>query len=260
MSTFIISCGGTGGHLAPGIALAEGLMERGHRCYLLISNKEVDARLIAKYGHLEFVRVPGVGLGGGLKGFFRFSIEQLRGIVFGMRLLKRLKPDMIVGFGGFTTVGIVLAGYFLGCPIVLHEANHRVGKAIRLLSGLAKRVYLPSGVGLKNLSAKVVRHFGYPVRREIRPLERGEACEKLGLRAGVKRILVFGGSQGASVLNRWVVDNFERLGALGIHIYCVTGMGKCERERLKYVREDGELVDAYAHVVCLVKLTCWLLI
>jgi UDP-N-acetylglucosamine--N-acetylmuramyl-(pentapeptide) pyrophosphoryl-undecaprenol N-acetylglucosamine transferase len=59
MSHFLISCGGTGGHLSPGIALAEGLAERGHAATLLISEKKVDARLIEKYPHLSFARMPG---------------------------------------------------------------------------------------------------------------------------------------------------------------------------------------------------------
>ena len=61
MSTWLISCGGTGGHLAPGIALAEGLTDRGHRVTLLISHKKVDARLVEKYPQFTFLRVPGTG-------------------------------------------------------------------------------------------------------------------------------------------------------------------------------------------------------
>ena len=134
MSTFIISCGGTGGHLSPGIALAEGLIERGHTCYLVISNKDVDSRLIRNYSHLKFIRIPGVGFSFSLRGLLGFAREQLRGLAFAVKLLRKVKPDMVIGFGGVTTVGIAVAAYLLGCPVVLHEANHRAGKAIRFLS------------------------------------------------------------------------------------------------------------------------------
>lgn len=244
MSTFIISCGGTGGHLSPGIALAEGLIERGHRCYLVISNKEVDSRLIRNYSHLEFIRVPGVGLSFSLKGLFYFSREQLKGLLFAVSLLRKLKPDIVIGFGGFTTVGISVAAFLLGCPVVLHEANRRAGKAIRFLSVLARRVYLPPGVRLKSLPPKTIRHFGYPVRKNIRPIGKHLACKKLDIQPDVRRLLVLGGSQGASVLNNWVLDNFEDLGALGINVYCVTGLGKCTKGKLEYVSENGELVQA----------------
>jgi len=244
MSTFIISCGGTGGHLSPGIALAEGLIERGHRCYLVISNKEVDSRLIRNYSHLEFIRVPGVGFSFNLKGIFLFLREQLKGLFFAARLLRKIRPDIVIGFGGFTTVGVSAVAYLLGCPIVLHEANRCAGKAIRLLSVLARRVYLPPGVRLKSLPPRTMRHFGYPVRKNVRPIGKHSACKKLDLKPDAKRLLVLGGSQGASVLNKWVLDNFEGLSALGINVYCVTGLGKCTKGKLEYVSENGELVQA----------------
>jgi len=61
MASFIISCGGTGGHLAPGVAMLEGLEEKGHTCKLVISRKEVDSRLIKKYPNIEYIRIPGIG-------------------------------------------------------------------------------------------------------------------------------------------------------------------------------------------------------
>lgn len=244
MSTFIISCGGTGGHLSPGIALAEGLIERGHTCHLIISNKEVDSRLILNYSHLEFIRAPGVGLTFSLKGLLRFSWQQLKGLLFAFRLLRKIKPDIVIGFGGFTTAGISVAASFLGYPIVLHEANHRTGKAIRFLSILACRVYLPPGVRLKSLPPKTIRHFGFPVRKDVRPVGRQLACKRLDLRPDVKRLLVLGGSQGASILNKWVIDNFEALGGLGIHVYCITGLGKCTHGKLESISDKGERVQA----------------
>lgn len=244
MSTFIISCGGTGGHLSPGIALAEGLIERGHKCFLVISKKEVDSRLIQNYSHLDFIKSPGVGLTFSLMGLFRFFREQLKGLFFAVSLLRKIRPDIVIGFGGFTTAGISIASYLLGFPVVLHEANRRAGKAIRLLSVIARRVYLPPGVRLKSLPPKTIRHFGYPVRKEIRPMSKYSACRRLNLRSDVKRLLVLGGSQGASVLNKWVLDNFEDLGAHGINIYCVTGLGKYAEGKLEYVLENGQRVEA----------------
>lgn len=244
MSTFIISCGGTGGHLSPGIALAEGLIEQGHDCHLIISNKEVDSRLALNYSHLNFIRIPGVGFSFKLKDFFRFGWGQIKSILFAFRLLREIKPDIVVGFGGFTSFAISIVAYFFDCPVVLHEANRRPGKVIRLLSILACRVYLPPGVHLKALSLKTIRHIGYPIRKSIRPIPRQTACYRLDLRSDVKRLLVLGGSQGASVLNKWVVDNFEYLGNLGIDVYCVTGLGKCSKGRLDYVAENGKLIQA----------------
>lgn len=243
MNTFVISCGGTGGHLSPGIALAEELIQRGHKCYLIISNKEVDSRLIKKYSQLEFVRIPGVGFSFSLKGVIRFFHEQIKGILFSIKFLHKKEPDIVIGFGGFTTFGISIAAWILGFPIVLHEANRKVGKAIRLLSVLAQRVYLPLGVRLRSLPPRTIRYIGYPVRKEIRPISKSLACEKLEIKDNVKRLLVLGGSQGASILNKWVNENFEKLAELGIHVYCVTGLGKGVPGKIEYTAKNGESAE-----------------
>lgn len=244
MSVFVISCGGTGGHLAPGIALAEALMERGHTCYLVISTKEVDSRLMSNYPELKFVRIPGVGFSFTLLGLYLFFREQFKGILFAVKFLHKVKPNVVMGFGGFTTIGISLAASVLGFPIVLHESNRRIGKAIRFLSILARRIYLPPGVLLRSFLPKTIRQIGYPVRKDVQPIGKKTACKRLGLQSDVKRLLVLGGSQGATVLNKWVLENFERLAELGIHVYCVTGLGKCSQGKLEYHSGSGEQVQA----------------
>lgn len=244
MSTFVISCGGTGGHLSPGIALAEGLIERGHECHLVVSCKRVDACLISQYPDLECTKIPGVAFSVKPLALLKFLYYQVKAIFFAINLIRKKRPDTVIGFGGFTTLSFGIGSFLLGCPIVLHEANRCAGKAIRLLSVWAKRVYLPPGVELKSLPPKTIRHFGYPVRKEVRPLMKHDACRKLGLRADVKRLLVMGGSQGAEVLNQWVLSNFEKLALQGIDVFCVTGMGKSSQGKLEYVLEDGKMSQA----------------
>lgn len=129
MSRFLISCGGTGGHLAPGIALAEELQRRGHEVRLLISRKQVDARLAEKYPQLVFEPVASAGLEGGLLGVARFGLGQLRALAAGWRRVRRERPAAVIGFGGFTSVGPAVAGWLQGVPVVLHEANRVPGRA-----------------------------------------------------------------------------------------------------------------------------------
>ena len=111
MSSFLISCGGTGGHLSPGISLAEGLVAQGHTVRLLISEKKVDGRLIEKYPHFEFIRIPGTGFSLHPVKFCRCCASQLKGFLFSLRLVKEKRPDGIVGFGGFTSTGVVLVPF-----------------------------------------------------------------------------------------------------------------------------------------------------
>lgn len=226
MSNFLISCGGTGGHLSPGIALAEGLADRGHTATLLISQKRVDARLIEKYPNLHFVPIPSAPLARDPAGFAKFVFSQTKGFFVSLGLVRRLRPAGIIGFGGFTTAAIIVAGKLRGVPVALHEANRVPGRAIRSLARFARRVYLPPGIDLPGLKAGVVRPAGLPVRCEITRLSREDACRQLGLDPSKKVLAIFGGSQGATALNDWARRELPQLASEGVQLYCVTGLGK----------------------------------
>jgi UDP-N-acetylglucosamine--N-acetylmuramyl-(pentapeptide) pyrophosphoryl-undecaprenol N-acetylglucosamine transferase len=229
----IITCGGTGGHLAPGIALAEGLTARGHTVIVLISQKRVDARLIEKYPHFNFVPVPGTAFSWHPLDFLRFIVSQVRGFVFSLRAIRQMRPDIMVGFGGFTSVSAVIAGRMLRIPVALHEANRVPGRTVRLLGRLVQRVYLPQGVRLSSVRASATRHVSLPVRREISRQPRTAAQERLNLDPKQKVLVVFGGSQGASALNDWARSQLDRLAHAGVQVYCVTGLGKGRHEMLQ---------------------------
>ncbi len=245
MSSFIIACGGTGGHLSPGIALAEALVARGHSTSLLISHKKVDSRLSEKYPQLDFLRVPSAPFGWRPDVHLRFHVRQTQGLFFCFDLLRRVKPDAIVGFGGFTNAGIVLAGRMAGVPVALHEANRVPGRSTRLLSRFARRLYLPPGVRLPGRLGLMVRHTGLPVRREIVRLARAEARAQLGVDPAQKLLVVLGGSQGAGPLNRWVDGQVAALAQEGVQVWCVTGLGKGETGVREYPGRSGQPVRAW---------------
>jgi len=242
MSCFLIACGGTGGHLAPGIALAEELESRGHQCTLLISNKQVDSRLIEKYKDLRFVVLPGVGFSLHPSRLLKFIVSQMKGIVAAFRLIKELKPEAIFGFGGYTCIAMTLGGLFSQIPVALHEANRVPGKAIRFMGSFAKRVYLPVGVKVGHIKANRVRHYGYPVRKEILRVPKAEARERLGMNPNQKVLIILGGSQGASALNDWASSVMERLARDEVQVYCVTGLGKGSDEIFEYESRRGTKV------------------
>lgn len=244
MSLFMISCGGTGGHLSPGIAVAERLIERGHHCILIVSEKQVDSRLAQNYPELEFVQLPGVGFSLRPRQLFRFVVTQVKALFEALKLIQEHKPDTVIGFGGFISVSVSIVGALVGCPIVLHEANRYVGKAIRFLSALAKRVYLPQGVKLRSLPPKTIRHACYPLRREIRHVSRTHAAQKRGMDPNAKWLLVIGGSQGARALTLWVEEHFEALAEQGINVYCVTGLSYKNKGTLQYKMETGKVAKA----------------
>lgn len=249
MSRFIIACGGTGGHLAPGIAVAQELQSRGHACTLLVSRKGVDGRLSAKYGDLDFVCSPGQALSLHPVRMASFLISQLQALVFGFRLLTE-RPQAVLAFGGFTSVGLVVAAWLRGVPVALHEANRRPGRAIRLLRRFASRVYLPDAMSLQGLTPSLVRHMGYPVRKEISRMPRDEARRQLGIEPGGKLLVVLGGSQGASALNSWVDENAEALCRNGVNIYCITGQGKGTERVIETRDTNGGVSKAWFVPFC----------
>jgi len=250
MSRFLISCGGTGGHLSPGIALGEALVARGHKATLLISNKKVDARLIEKYAHLTFLRIPGAPFSLNPVGFARFFVKQATAFFYGINLVRTHRPDAIIGFGGFTTSSVILAGAMFKVPVVLHEANRVPGRAIRLLGRLARRVYLPPGIRLSDVRMSALREMGLPVRKEIVREPRATALQSFGFDPRFNVLVVLGGSQGATSLNDWAYKNAAPLALEGVQVCCVTGLGKHEPEVLHFTTRRGEPIKASFFPFC----------
>ena len=250
MSTFLISCGGTGGHLSPGIALAEGLTARGHTVRLLISQKRVDARLIEKYPQFHFVRVPGTGFSWNPVKLVSCLVSQLRGLFFCLALVRETRPQAVIGFGGFTSTGIVVAARLKRVPVALHEANRVPGRAVRLLGRFAQRVFLPPGVALSAARAGAARHVGLPVRREIARVPQSTARAVFGFDQNQKLVVVLGGSQGATALNEWARRSARTLAAENIQLCCITGLDKGRDGFVDLQSKTGASVRAYYLMFC----------
>ena len=230
MSRVLLACGGTGGHLAPGIALAQRLTEEGHECRLIVSRKAVDARMTAHYPRLSFVPGKGRGFGPGLLGRLLFFPALLGAVWSSWRLLREFRPSVLVCFGGFMSLAPALACRLAGVPVLVHEANRHPGKAVRLIARFATSVHLPTGVRLPGVAADRQHDSGYPVRAEIRPEAREAARRALGLPPAGRLVLVVGGSQGAARLNRWVEAHLADFAERGVHVLCLTGPGGREDE------------------------------
>lgn len=239
--TYLISCGGTGGHLAPGIALAQELIARGHAATLLISEKRVDAQLAAKYPDLHFKSIPGAPLTFAPSGLLRFLIQQAKGARVAVRLVREMRPDVIIGFGGFTSAAVMLVGAATRVPIALHEANRVPGRAIRVMTPLARRVYVPAGVALARAGERL-RHAGLPVRREIQREDRAAASISFGFDPARPMVAVLGGSQGATALNAWAETAAPALATAGIQLCCVTGGGKGATQERVFAGPGGAAV------------------
>ena len=205
----VIACGGTGGHLFPGVAVAQELKSRGHEVRLLISEKKVDAAASKKYGDdLQFDSVAAIAKPKTLSlKMIPFLLKFWKTKSYCSGLLKKAQADAVIGMGGFTSMPPVMAGKKLGLKCFVHDSNALPGKANRLTARYCDKIFLGMEAAKQYFSDRPVVHTGTPVREEIETLpSRQEAAQKLGVDAEKKTVLVMGGSQGAKKLNSIVVE------------------------------------------------------
>jgi UDP-N-acetylglucosamine--N-acetylmuramyl-(pentapeptide) pyrophosphoryl-undecaprenol N-acetylglucosamine transferase len=244
MRNVVIACGGTGGHLTPGIALAQSLEEKGCPSWLFISQKGVDSRLSSKYPNLSFVPLPGAPLIKSPVGLARFCHGFAFSFLRSHRFYRKVGADALVGFGGFSSFGPAMAARARRMPVFIHEANRAVGKAVRFLAKRSTRLYLPEGMQLEGISPEIIRNVGYPLRKEFRRIPRERARKQLGIALDDRLLVVLGGSQGATSLNSWVKGNIEPLAKDGISIYCLTGMNNESSGVIQMDGSDGQKVTS----------------
>lgn len=199
----IIACGGTGGHLFPGIAVAEVLCARGHEVMLLISEKKVDAEASAKYAHLRFETVPAVAKPPTLSPRMLPFLWKTWGVITRCKsIIREFGADAVLGMGGFTSLPPVYAGHKLGLKTFIHDSNARPGRANVLTSRFCTQVFLGLDAAKAFFPNRETVTTGTPVRPEIIHLPtREDAANCFSLDSGKTTILVTGGSQGAQRLN-----------------------------------------------------------
>ncbi len=199
----LIACGGTGGHLFPGIAVAESLLAQGHEPLLLISQKKIDAQASAKYPHLHFESVPAIAKPRTLSpAMLPFLWALYQSVKRSKKIILEFGADAVLGMGGFTSLPPVLAGHRLGKKTFIHDSNARPGRANILTSRFCTKVF----IGLEPAARffnKPTRLTGTPARPEIHnPPSRAEAAGHFDLDPHKTTLLVTGGSQGAFRLNQ----------------------------------------------------------
>ncbi|MEY2547061.1 MAG: UDP-N-acetylglucosamine--N-acetylmuramyl-(pentapeptide) pyrophosphoryl-undecaprenol [Verrucomicrobiota bacterium] len=220
----VIACGGTGGHLFPGIAVAETLRDRGHEVMLFISEKEVDALALKEHPELRYEKLPTVGLPSGFSpaifGFVRRFGESLS---MCRAIYRKFKPQVVLGMGGFTSTAPVMAGRMRGISTFIHESNAIPGKANRFTARMVRAVLLGFKECAQFFPKARTEVTGTPIRTELRPLDRHVARERLGLDSGLTTLLVMGGSQGASGINQAMIKAAPALRDLQLQIVHLTG-------------------------------------
>src|SRR5690606_23484672 len=197
--TALIMAGGTGGHIFPGLAVAEELRARGWRLHWLGTPGSMESRIVPPQGFaFEAIDFSGVR-GKGLATLLLLPLRLLRALAQAWGVLRRVRPDVVVGLGGYVTFPGGLVAAATGRPLVLHEQNSVPGMANRLLARVAERVFTAfPGV----LAGRRTQWVGNPLRAAF--LRQPAPAERFAGRSGPLRLLVVRGSRGARALNEIV--------------------------------------------------------
>ncbi len=197
-----IACGGTGGHLFPGLAVAEQLTGRGCAVALLISPKEIDQQAAKSTFGMEIITLPAVALQNwnGLS----FAGSFLKSLLAARKIFRRRKPDAVLAMGGFTSAPPVWVGKDFGAKTFLHESNTIPGRANRLLARFVNEAFVGFPEAAARLKTRKATTTGTPVRAQFQPLNAANCRAALGLEPNRPTVLVMGGSQGASGINEMI--------------------------------------------------------
>ncbi len=196
-ATALVMAGGTGGHIFPGLALAEALRERGWRVHWLGNAASMEGKLVPPRGFaFESIDFGGVR-GKGPLTLALLPLRLLKAFWQSMAAIRRVQPDVVIGLGGYISFPAGMMGVLLGKPLVLHEQNSVAGLANKVLAGVADRVFSAfPGV------MKQAQWVGNPLRAAF--LQQQAPAQRFAGRSGPLRLLVVGGSLGARALNEAV--------------------------------------------------------
>lgn len=212
----LIMAGGTGGHIFPALATADVLKQKGVHIEWLGTQKGMEASLVPAHHYpINYIEISGLR-GKGIKILLLLPFRLIRAMFQTMQVYNKVKPDVVLGMGGFVTGPGGIVAWLKGKPLVLHEQNAIAGMTNKILFKFAKKVFaaFPGAFESASNAKKKLSIIGNPVRKEIMDIEKPELrFEKKWLETGDRQlnILVVGGSLGAAALNETVPEALEKI-------------------------------------------------
>ncbi|MEA3506349.1 MAG: undecaprenyldiphospho-muramoylpentapeptide beta-N-acetylglucosaminyltransferase [Elusimicrobiota bacterium] len=233
-----LTVGGTGGHIYPGLALAQELLERnpGIACSFVIDKKPIVESIFKKEGYKTYRVDASPFPRNKFWQICRFLYKTAKGLAVSMLLLKQKKPDLVIAFGAYISVPVVLSAYFLKIPVILHEQNYFPGMANRFLSFMAARIAISYEESRDYFPPGKTVVTGNPVRKELFDADRKEALDYFNLDDEKTTILIFGGSQGARSINQAVYSLIPYLESVSEEIQIIHVSGQ---------RSDKQIIKEY---------------
>lgn len=238
----IVTGGGTGGHIYPALAIAQGLIQRNQADKILyVGIKDgMEARLVPETG-IEFKGISGQGLPRQLSiEMLKTGGKSLKAVWETKRILKEFRPDLVVGTGGYVSGPVVLTAALFGIPTILHEQNALPGITNKILARFVRRVLVtfPESIAHFGVKKKIIM-AGLPVRQEIGRVTREQGIKHFALRPECSTLLITGGSRGARAINQSMVRVLKDLAARPyIQVIWATGQATYQ-ETMAALKELG---------------------
>ena len=231
----VIAGGGTGGHLFPGIAIAEEFIKRDSKTEVLFigTQKGIESKLLSHVGYkLRKIDVEGIK-GRGLKALGKSIYQIPQSIWQSRRILNKFRPQIVIGVGGYASGPAVLAAYLLGIPTAIAEQNAVPGLTNKILGKFAGKIFVTYAPTAALFPRSKVLVSGNPVRAAFTGTLGLQKAEK-----DFRQLLIFGGSQGAKVINKSVVEMLPHLQEMEIKVRVLhqTGARDVESVREAYGR------------------------
>ncbi len=237
-----VACGGTGGHIFPGLATAQELRLRGHNVTLWLAGRDVEASSIEGWDGAT-VSVQAVGFPKGISLQAISTTLRLCGAVFiSWKKMRKLRPDAILAMGSYASVGPVIAAYFCRIPVILHEANAVPGRAISFLARFSTRIGVAFPTAIDHLDANKTSITGFPLRKSLNNTSH--------IVNNNFSLLIMGGSQGAHVFNEILPEAIKSLYKQNtpIQVIHLAGMNDADDVEKRYKAANIEAeVYAFAH-------------
>jgi len=209
----IIAGGGTGGHLFPGLALAEEFRRRDDSTSVVFVGTEhgIEARIVPREGYpIEFLHAEGF-VGGSPVKKVRAFLKFIMAMADARRILRKTEPDIVIGVGGYASGALVLMAHLRSLPTLIHEQNSVPGLTNRMLGKFVRGVCVTYQESITSFPMGKTFLTGNPIRPRIMKGERGAACRLFSLDESLFTVFVFGGSSGARAINRTMVDALNHL-------------------------------------------------
>ena len=219
--------GGTGGHVFPGLAVANKLKNEGWEVSWLGTSARMEARLVPEHGYeIDFIDVVGVR-GNGIKRLLAAPFQVIKSIFQARKVLKQREVDLVLGMGGFASGPGGIAAWTMGIPVVLHEQNATAGLTNRILSYFSKKVLMGFSGAFSSEKAVLV---GNPIRKELLDLPE----KTFSMPEKPLKILVIGGSLGARILNETVPSALLNFDVNQVSVLHQTGKGFADSVTASY--------------------------